>query len=135
MSLIPSRFGLRATVMTGAAVVSTFTVVVGVNGIAATSTANRDADALYDASVKPLDMVGDARASFNDNGTLAESHLLETDPAQKAKLFKAIRTEDFAIGASLAEARGDLDGTVLAPKIDALKAKLTAYRKARDRVL
>ena len=57
-SLIPARFGLRAKLLTGAAVLLAFTAVIGVLGIRSLDQANASSSRMYDVSVKPLAELG-----------------------------------------------------------------------------
>src|SRR3954470_15451912 len=135
MSLIPTRLGLRAKLLAGTTVLSLFTAAVGGFAIHDVASVTQHSDVLYRQSVAPLDKLGDARTGLNDLGTLTESHLLEADPASKAKALALVDVEDSQVAQALAQAHTMLAGTAMAPKVSALQAQVVAYRKARVPVL
>ena len=73
---IPSRFGLRAKLMTGASVLLVFTALIGLLGIQALSDANDSSSRMYAVSVEPLAELGTARAKFNESRALTNNHIL-----------------------------------------------------------
>ena len=99
-SLLPARFGLRAKLLTGAAVLLAFTAVIGVLGLRALDQANR-AGAMYDVSVEPLAELGTARAKFNENRAFTNNHILETSAADKAELETKIDANNAIVDKNL----------------------------------
>ncbi|HWK27259.1 MAG TPA: methyl-accepting chemotaxis protein [Solirubrobacter sp.] len=129
------RFGLRAKLLTGAAVLLAFTAVVGVLGIRTNSRANASADKMFTVSVEPLAQLGTARAKFNESRAFTSNHVLETDASAKADMERKLKENAGIIDANLAKVGKSLS-TESGRKLYAdLQRNLAAYREARAKVL
>src|SRR4051794_7414063 len=102
VTLIPTRLGVRAKLITGAAVLSTMTAVVGVTGIHDMTAANRHADTLVSTAVEPLAQLGTAQSAFNENRALLNAVILEDDAATQVKLQARMAANVKVVDARLA---------------------------------
>ena len=129
-TFLPARFGLRAQLLSGAALLLAFTTVIGVLGIRATANADRLSAHMYETSVEPLAALGTARAKFNETRAYTNNHILEPDAQAKDEIERKLAEDDAVIDAQLAAV-----ARALGDEARTLTADLEAYREARTAVL
>ncbi len=134
-SLIPARFGLRAKLLTGAAVLLAFTAVIGVLGLRALGQANASAKKMYVSSVEPLAELGTARAKFNENRAFTNNHILETARADKAELESKIDANNAVVDKNLVAVEKSLATDEGKRMFASLRTHLKDYREGRAQVL
>ena len=102
-SLIPARFGLRAKLLSGAAVLLAFTAVIGVLGIASARTRPTPAPTkMYGSSVEPLAELGTAAPSSTRTAPSPNNHILETEAAGEGELESKIEANNAVVDKNLA---------------------------------
>src|SRR4051794_14722620 len=102
---LPTRFGLRAKLLTGAIVLLSFTAALVVLGVHDLHQARHESDVLYEQSVQPLALLGDVRAKLSDGRSITNNHLLESAPERKAEMQTWLKDDDAAIDKALASVR------------------------------
>ena len=132
---LPARFGLRAKLLSGAAVLLAFTAVIGVLGIRANAESNASSKRMFEGSVKPLSELGIARAKFNENRAFTNNHILERTAAEKAKLVDKIKANGAVVDKNLAEVKASLRTDHGQQLFTELAAAVNAYRDTRGEVL
>src|SRR4051794_12155513 len=135
LSLIPSRFGLRAKLLTGASVLLAFTATVGVLGIRGSDSAAARTSKLYTQGTQPLAELGAARANFNDIRALLGSHILEDSAAGRATMQAKIAADDAAIAKSLDAAGKTLETPRQKQAFAALQRDLSGFSQAKTTAL
>jgi methyl-accepting chemotaxis protein len=108
---------------------------VGVLGIHTSSDAAARTDAMYENSVVALKNLGVTRAAFNENRSLLNSHLLETDSAEQQKIEKQLAANVELIDADLEHLGHTLETSEEKAAFATVREDLGAYRAAREEVL
>ena len=127
---LPARFGLRAKLLSGAAVLLAFTAVIGLLGMRTQRPIQRQLSTECSrAPLKPLAELGIARAKFNESRALTNNHIFETSTEEKAKLWTRAdgqrhdRGQEPRRGQGLAQHRS---GTAHVRRADARRSTSTA---------
>ncbi|WP_084285393.1 methyl-accepting chemotaxis protein [Solirubrobacter soli] len=132
---LPSRFGLRAKLLSGASVLLAFTALIGLLGIRTNAESNASSKRMFAGSVEPLAELGTARAKFNESRAFTNNHILESAPADKAKLVEKLKANDAVVDQNLAKVEDSLATAKGKQAFAALGAAIVEYRKARTEVL
>src|SRR5690349_15873949 len=90
---------------------------------------------MFAGSVEPLAELGTARAKFNESRAFTNNHILETSPAEKAKLADKLEANDAVVDKNLTAVEESLATASGKQSFAALTAAIGEYRKARGEVL
>ena len=129
------RLGIKAKLIGTSLVLLAFTALVGVLGIRASSDAATRTDAMYENSVVALKNLGVTRAAFNENRSLLNTHLLETDSVEQREIEKQLAENVKIIDADLKQLTGTLETSKEKAAFATVRKDLGAYRAAREEVL
>ena len=132
---LPKRFGLRAKLLSGAAVLLTFTAVIGLLGIRTTAAANLSSKRMFTGSVEPLAELGTARAKFNESRAFTNNHILERSQAEKDTLAEKLQANDAIVDKNLAAVKDSLTTEKDKEMFASLTVATGKYRTARAEVL